>query len=209
MRKLLVLLLSSSAVAALGLLAVDTAPALAAKCHCKRGPRGFTGPRGPAGPAGPRGATGPRGKTGPTGPVGPAPPPGPPPPSLNNFDKLLTTAGEVNAVTVGQFTVSDNEALNGSGCGGVTLTDNSSTGVKYAYSEVNFKANSNIGWQQNNAAGSGGATNFGADNSFTIQAFVQDGTSMLTGTVGDNDAVTPLLANNLQTCVDVGGVAGN
>jgi hypothetical protein len=78
----------------------------------------------------------------------------------------------------------------------------------YAYSEVNFAANTNIGWQPNNAAGSGGATNFGSDNSFTIQAFLQDGTSMLTGTVGDNDGNTPVLANGLETCVDVGGVAG-
>jgi hypothetical protein len=127
---------------------------------------------------------------------------------LTNFNKLLTTAGEVNSVTVGQFTVSDNEALDGSGCGGIMLTDNSSTGVKYSYDDADFANNVNNGWNSGNAAGGGGATNFGADNSFVIQAFLEDGSSMITSTVGDNDDVTPVLANNLQTCLDVGGVAG-
>jgi hypothetical protein len=134
---------------------------------------------------------------------------------LTNFNKLLTTAGQVNSVTVGQFTVSDNEALDGSGCGGIILTDNSSTGVKYSYDFVDFANNTNHGWSSGNAAGAAGATNFGAltgpppgDNSDNIQAFLEDGSSMITSTVGDNDDATPVLANNLQTCVDVGGVAG-
>jgi hypothetical protein len=117
-------------------------------------------------------------------------------------------AGQINSVTVGQFTLSDHENLDGSGCGGVMLTDNSATGVKYAYSFADFAANTNHGWTQDNAAGASGATNFGSDNSFTIQAFLQDGSSMLTGTVGDNDAATPTLPNSLQTCVDVGNLSG-
>lgn len=208
MRKLFALLLSSGAVAAVGLLAVDAAPALAAKCHCKRGPRGFTGPRGPRGPAGPRGATGSPGPAGPAGATGPAGPAGA---GLNNFDKYLTTAGQVNSVTIGQFTVSDNETLSGGGCGGITLTDNSASGVKYAYSYVDFANNQNNGWSAAQSAGSSGATNFGAanvDNSLIVQAVLADGSSMLTGTVGNNDDITTAQANNLQPCIDVGGLAG-
>jgi hypothetical protein len=210
LRKLFALLICSGAMAALGVLATEAAPALAAKCHCKRGPRGFTGPRGPRGPRGsqgPRGATGPAGPRGATGPAGPPSPPGADT-GLTNFNKLLTTAGEVNSVTVGQFTVSDNEALDGSGCGGIMLTDNSSTGVKYSYDFVDFLNNTNHGWSSGNDPGAAGTTDFGADNSFIIQAFLEDGSSMITSTVGDNDDATPVLANNLQTCVDVGGVAG-
>ena len=208
MRKLFVLLVSSGALAAFGLLALEASPALAAKCHCRRGPRGFTGPRGPAGARGATGSAGPRGAAGAPGATGPAGPTGPAGAGLNNFDKYLTTGGEVNSVTIGQFTVSDNETLAGGGCGGITLTDNSPTGVKYAYTEADFAANANSGWSALNAAGSAGATNLGTDDTFQTQAILQDGSSMLTATVGNNDDITSPLANNLQPCIDVGGLAG-
>ncbi len=130
MRKSFVLLLASGVMAAAGVIAVDVTPALAAKCHCQRGPRGFTGPRGPRGPQGPAGARGPAGSNGSAGPAGATGPAGPAGAGLNNFNKLLNTAGQVNSVTVGSFTLSDSEALSGSGCNGVKLTDNSSTGVQ-------------------------------------------------------------------------------
>jgi hypothetical protein len=204
LRKSFVLLLASGVMAAAGVVAVDVTPALAAKCHCKRGPRGFTGPRGPRGPqgpAGPRGATGARGSTGAQGPQGPAGANGG---GLNNFDKTLTTAGQVNSVTVGQFTVSDSEALSGSGCNDIMLTDNSSTGVKYAYTDTDFS-----GFNGDQAAGSAGALDLGTDDgSIVLQAFLQDGSSMLTGIVGDDDDFTPTNANGLTECVDLGGVSG-
>ena len=111
--------------AAFGAIAVDASPALAAKCHCKRGPRGFTGPRGPQGPAGPAGARGPAGPAGATGPAGPAGPSGSA--ALNNFGADLKTAGAVDSVTVGSFTVNIHENPDGSGCSDLTVTNNSSS----------------------------------------------------------------------------------
>ena len=72
MRKVLILLVSSGAMAAFGVIAVDASPALAAKCHCKTGPRGPRGPRGFTGSRGPQGPAGPAGSAGPAGPAGPA-----------------------------------------------------------------------------------------------------------------------------------------
>src|SRR5437588_11201121 len=114
--------------AAAGLVAVDASPALAAKCHCKRGPRGFTGPRGPQGPAGPRG---PQGNTGPAGPQGP--PGTSSSSSLTNFIGYLNTAGQTKSVTVGAFTYSTFENLDGSGCASgvnghdIQITNNSAS----------------------------------------------------------------------------------
>ncbi len=118
MKKLVVLLLSSGAVAALGMIAVDASPALAAKCHCQRGPRGFPGPRGPQGPAGPAGAAGPTGATGPTGPAGAG---------LNNWDSVLKTPGQVESITEGSFTVFDADQVGGGGCSDIQLTNNSTS----------------------------------------------------------------------------------
>ena len=208
MRKSFVLLLASGVMAAAGVIAVDVTPALAAKCHCQRGPRGFTGPRGPRGPQGPAGARGPAGSNGAAGPAGPAGATGPAGPAgagLNNFDKTLNTAGEVNSVTVGQFTVSDSEALSGSGCNDLTLTDNSASGTKYAYTDGDFTS-----WTTGNASGSAGALDLSTDDgSIVLQAFLQDGSSMLTGLVGDNDANAPSNGAVTTTCIDVGGVAGH
>src|ERR1700693_1111926 len=100
-RKLVVLLLSSGAIAALGSLAVEAAPALAAKCHCQRGPRGFTGPRGARGaqgsrgPAGANGAAGAQGPAGPAGAMGPAGATGPAGPGVGTFDNVFTSVAEV------------------------------------------------------------------------------------------------------------------
>jgi hypothetical protein len=203
LRKSFVLLLASGVMAAAGVVVVDVAPAMAAKCHCKRGPRGFTGPRGPRGPAGPRGATGARGANGAQGPAGPQGPAGA---GLNNFNKDLTTAGQVNAVTIGSFTLSDSEALDGSGCNGVLLTDNSTTGVKYDYSQDGDDDT----WTGPEDAGSAGAAAIPTttDEFAVFQAFLNDGSSMVSGFSGDNDDDTTLQANGLQQCVDVGGMSG-
>jgi hypothetical protein len=156
------LLLSSGAVAAFGVLAIDAAPALAAKCHCKRGPRGFTGPRGPQGPQGAKGAQGAQGAQGPAGPPGAAGTPGPAGPAgptgptgpqgagLNNFDANLTTPGQVNSVTVGSFTVSDADAVGGTGCVGIGVTNNSSHG-----GELNADSGGNNGGTTTDALAKG------------------------------------------------------
>lgn len=209
MRKSFVLLLASGVMAAAGVIAVDVTPALAAKCHCKRGPRGFTGPRGPQGPQGPAGARGPAGSAGAAGPAGATGATGPAGPAgagLNNFNKLLNTAGQVNSVTVGSFTLSDSEALGGSGCNGATLTDNNSSGTKYDHAIDG----DNDSWSGPDASGSGGKASIPAttDEFAVFQAFLVDGSSMVSGFVGDNDDDTPTLASGLTECVDVGGMSG-
>lgn len=196
MKKLLVLILSSGAVAAFGVLTLTTAPALAAKCHCKRGPRGFTGPRGPAGPAGPRGATGPAGPAGPTGPAGPAGG------GLSNFDMVLSTPGQVHSVTIGQFTVSDADQTGGTGCLGLSITGNSATQT-YDFAQNKFDTI----WA-NEAAGSTTPIGTGPGDQPLegIMATLKDGSSMVTGLIGDDNA-TALPSGN-KPCINLGGVAG-
>ncbi len=41
-----------------------------------------------------------------------------------------------------------------------------------------------------------------------FQAFLNDGSSMVSGFSGDNDDDTPTLASGLTECVDVGGMSG-
>ena len=201
MKRLVVLVLSSGAMAAFGVIAVDATPALAAKCHCKRGPRGFTGPRGPQGPAGPAGARGPAGPAGPTGATGPAGPAGG---GLNNYDMLLSTPGQVHSVTIGQFTISDADNVGGGGCNGVTLTDNSATQA--------YDMSQPTGWGAYDVDGdwSTGNTNTWKISWDTgagvFQAVLEDGSSMITGTVGDKTLAA--LPSSNKPCVDVGGVAG-
>jgi len=127
LKKVLVLLLSSGAMAAVGVVTIDAAPAMAAKCHCKRGkrgprgprgPRGFTGSRGPQGPAGPRGAQGPAGPTGPQGPAGAN--------GLTTAFNADVPAGSTHIITVGQFVVLLDNSLgsctNNTAFNGVVLT---------------------------------------------------------------------------------------
>jgi len=185
---------------AVGVVLVDATPALAAKCHCKRGPRGFTGPRGPQGPAGPRGAQGPAGPRGATGATGPA---GPGATADTNFNKYLTTAGQVNSVTVGKFTLSDSEALGGSGCNGLSLTEsNSSSTVNYSGATDDDFDGFTDETPTTNLLGSA------TDETVGFQAVMDDGTSMVSGRVGDEDDNTVALSNGLQPCIDVGGIAG-
>ena len=204
MRKLIVLLVSSGVMAAFGVIAVGASPALAKKCHCKRGPRGFTGSRGPAGPRGPRG---------PRGPAGPEPPPPPPPPSsqeLSNFDNTLTSVGQVASVTVGDFTIADvNNFTRNGGCSPATLFGSSA----YVYG-LSQPAGAQ-GYTQN--AMPGGATvtiAFAApppgpnSGSFENQLQAYDGTpSYLTATVGTDTG--PALASGIWPCITVGGAAGS
>ena len=216
-KKVFVLLLFSGATVALGVLAVDVAPALAAKCHCQRGPRGATGPRGPqgsSGPRGPQGAQGPQGQggsRGPTGPqgaagaAGPAGATGPQGQGLNNWDANLTTAGQVNSVTVGSFTISDADALGGGGCNGVTLTDNTTKKYDFAETTTAFAFDTDGDWD-NGVAASTTQTLADLTAGAVFQAMLGNGSSMVSGVVGDNNG--SVQSNGDIPCIDVGGIAG-
>ena len=223
MRKSFILLLSSGVMAAAGLVAVDVAPALAAKCHCQRGPRGFTGPRGPRGsqgPAGPQGPQGPQGPAGnngaagPAGPAGAAGATGPAGPGLSNFDNVLTSVGQSFSVTEGDFTVADvNNATTNGGCSGVTLFGSKAYywnhgGLGSPWSNL-LGSGTSVHVTGPNAVATVGSTGGPAqtgssDNLF--QAF--DGTpSYISGDVGEGDGFTQ--ASGIVACTTVGGVAGS
>ena len=226
MKKLFALLVSSGVLAALAMLAIEGAPAsamrfssdhsatTAAKCHCKRGPRGPRGPRGrqgpqgpqgpqgvegaqgvqgPAGPAGPAGPTGPTGATGPTGPTGPTGATGPAGSTgLTNFNQR-TTGTSTHSITIGSFTVSD--AVTAGVCGGINISDTSAT-LNYEFGEDGnaFSTNITHGTPTQIAANDG--------SSHAFQATLSDGSSGITGLVGDYSSATG------PTCVDLGGFAG-
>jgi hypothetical protein len=211
LKKLVVLLLSTGAMAAFGVIAVDASPALAAKCHCKRGPRGprgprgFTGPRGPQGPAGARGPAGANGANGATGPAGPAGP------GLNNWDGVLKTPGQVQSVTIGSFTISDADAVDGTGCTNISLTNNSSTQTAYYGVSGQISTGSTL---------KSGATNTdfqhgGYYNDANAQGFEPDGSSMFLAFLansGGADAAYPAAAtpepSGNYPCINFGGLAG-
>ncbi len=207
MRKLFVLLLSSGAMAACGVLAVDAAPALAAKCHCQRGPRGFTGPSGPAGPRGaqgPAGPQGPNGATGARGPAGPAGATGPAGPGLTNFDAVLTTVGQSHTVTVGDFTVSDvNNATTNGGCSGIKIF-----GTQTYY---DGSGQYDPGWGTIIPANTSDTIGPAGDLSEVFQGYDLVTPSFITGDVGDSSSTRGAqpLATGVIPCVNVGGVAGS
>jgi hypothetical protein len=228
LKKLVVLLLSSGAMAAFGVIAVDASPALAAKCHCKRGPRGprgprgFTGPRGPQGPAGPAGARGANGSNGATGPAGPAGPAGP---GLNNWDGVLKTPGQVQSVTIGSFTVSDADSVDGSGCTDIVVANNSKSvtaiGTSYYVNDYGYNIKPGNTYVPQDDYGTSDSTGYDAAGYWMtpFQYALQDGSSMITGWVGNsgNSHNSSMVAdNNLgaqqpsgnYTCINAGGVAG-
>ena len=215
----MILLLSSGAMAAFGVVAIDATPALAAKCHCKRGPRGprgprgFNGPRGPQGAAGSPGATGHAGPAGPTGPTGPAGPAGPAGPGLNNWDGVLKTPGQVQSVTIGSFTVSDADAVGGGGCTGITVAVPATDAGNWAEVDDYGRYISSPWTTQNGTSLNPGSTVPSSGTSFAgnvggivFQAVVLDGSSMVSGFVGSANGNTQPSGN--APCVNVGGVAG-
>ena len=218
------LLLCSAALGGFGVLAAGAVSASGAACRCQRGPRGFRGPRGPRGPRGitrshpgPRGFTGPRGPVGPRGPAGPRGPVGPQGAGLDDFDKLMGTAGASNSLTIGSFTVSDTNNPNGRGCAGIVLSVPADTLV----------ANGGPGWSlwetdggtggigettSHQGMGSPGAVTPGTtaitsgtqNNLFS--AVINDGSSMITGNVSDSTIKNP--GNGPGACLDSGGFGG-
>ena len=218
MRKPLVLLLSSGVMAAFGLVAVDIAPALAAKCQCQRGPRGFTGPRGPKGatgargPQGPAGARGANGSAGATGPAGPAGATGPAGPGLNNWDGIITTSGAVMSVTIGSFTISDADKLGGGGCSNIDLTNNSSSqkadvGIG-AFDDLNDTGYGPLAPGASTTSSTVGYLVLPGEVNAMFSAALVDGSSMISGIVGNSGTNASPQANQNIPCINVGGVAG-
>ena len=211
MKKLMLLILSSGAMAAFGVVAVDAAPALAAKCHCKRGPRGprgprgFSGPRGPQGPVGPAGASGPAGPAGSAGASGPAGPAGP---GLNNWDGVLKTPGQVQSVTIGSFTVSDADAVGGGGCTGITVAVPAADAGNWSAVEDYAHHGISSGWLPQAGQTLNGTTpSFNSDTGgIAFQGVVLDGSSMISGVIGSEDGNAQPSGN--APCINVGGVAG-
>jgi len=113
---------------------------------------------------------------------------------------LLNTAGQVNSVTVGAFTVSDSEALGGSGCNGIMLTGPATT-TGYAWSVTSGAA-----LTDNTTTNTKSVTDDGAN--VPLQAVTDSGSSMITGILGDDDFTTTNTPAGLTPCIDVGGVSG-
>ncbi len=212
MRKSFILLLSSGVMAAAGVVAVDVTPALAAKCHCQRGPRGFTGPRGPRGPQGPAGARGPAGANGSNGAQGPAGPTGPAGAAGagGNFDNTLTAVGQVASVTIGDFTIADvNNLTTNGGCSAATLFGSKSYvyGLSQPAGALGYTQASEHGGTSVTiavAASTPGPDTGSFDNQF--QAY--DGTpSYVTATVGTDSG--PALATGIFPCITVGSAVGS
>jgi hypothetical protein len=138
----------------------------------------------------------------------------------------LVTANSVHSVTIGKFTVFDGESPSGTGCNGIKITDNGSvdaglsrgtgdgdTGGDYGnaffFSDVIGPASpatssTDFVAPASETVGIGQGVDFG---NLLFQAILEDGTSMVTGDVGDATSPTAL-ASGLHPCADVGGVSG-
>jgi len=212
MRKLSLLLAAAAVLVVGSAFGITTASAQTAHAaKGKRGPRGpkgatgAQGPQGPAGPAGPTGAAGPAGPAGATGPAGPTGPAGGGgggggTGSLNNFNAVLT-GSTTESVTIGSFTVREN-AVAGL-CSGPTLVDNSAFNAEAAAFGTTTAAPGVNGVPFTLVLAGGGSIPItgvaGQLDTFSIA--LVNGTSQMTGTVGDVS-----LTNN--TCLTTGTVSG-
>ena len=201
--------------AAAGLVAVDVAPALAAKCHCQRGPRGFTGGRGPQGPQGPAGSRGPAGQngapgangsTGPAGPAGPTGPTGPQGPAgssgLTNAFNADVAAGSTHLTIVGKFVLvldNSNGACGGAVYSGVALTTNPPNVTDYRLG---------IGTPENTPAG---ATISAPITPGTVSPLANTGTetTFVAGLTDGSDTIWGQVGSFVKgtDCITIGGAA--
>jgi hypothetical protein len=111
------------------------------------------------------------------------------------------------SVTFGSFTVSDSDQLGGGGCSPITLSDNNAN-VDADYAD-------NAGGGLGHGATPGTPTHSAPQtignragtflNQF--QAVLENGSSMISGNVGNEDGQQ--LANGNLPCINVGGVAGS
>lgn len=212
MKRLLILIASSSALVAFGGLAVDALPASAAKCHCKRGPRG---PRGPRGSRGPTGSAGPTGSTGSGGPAGPTGPTGPTGPGINNWDSYLTTPGQTKSVTIGSLTVFDADRSDTKGCTTLSVRNNSSShnadiGIGLFDSFDDFTVAPGGTFNEASMPPLGPPRLFHPEQwtNVLLTAVLVDGSSMLQGDIGSSGgSATPQPGGNIP-CINMGGIAG-
>jgi hypothetical protein len=125
---------------------------------------------------------------------------------------VINTSGAVMSVTIGSFTISDNDALGGGGCSNIDLTNNSTT------------QNADVGvgaFDDFNDTGYGplapGASTTSSSQGFLVQpgqvnamfsAALVDGSSMISGIVGNSGTDATQQANQNIPCINVGGVAG-
>ncbi|HEY1521562.1 MAG TPA: hypothetical protein VGF70_00995 [Solirubrobacteraceae bacterium] len=116
------------------------------------------------------------------------------------------------SVTIGSFTISDADALGGGGCSDINLTNNSTS------------QNADVGvgaFDDFNDTGYGplapGATTTSNLQGFLVQsgqvnamfsAALVDGSSMISGIVGNSGGQATKQANQNIPCINVGGVAG-
>ncbi len=138
----------------------------------------------------------------------------------------MSTPGQVQSVTIGSFTMSDADALDGSGCTAILLTNNSSS-TNADFSTL-LNANSGLTFGPTGTIATGTANNDEGPSANTIyvsgsfggydtpranrlvnpvQAVLEDGSSMVTGLVGNDNGTAQ--ANSNLPCINVGGVAGN
>jgi hypothetical protein len=109
-------------------------------------------------------------------------------------------------LTVGSFTVTDNDQLGGGGCGDIMVTNNSTS------QKMDYAANLNS--TSYTPIDPGGSVDiqkafFNAttpDFLNPFQAVLQDGSSMITLLVGNDNGTAQ--ANGNLPCINVGGVAG-
>ena len=155
---------------------------------------------------------------------------------MSNWDGVLKTPGQVQSLTIGSFTLSDADAVGGAGCSVITLTNNSSSEnadfsramnaiepTTFGPSGTIHTGNPEVDGNNGPAANSlyvEGTTEWWrgfptAESYFyaepgrflnPFQAALEDGSSMITGLVG-NDNGTQQPSGNYP-CINVGGAAG-
>jgi hypothetical protein len=121
---------------------------------------------------------------------------------LNNFDGTISPPTGIHSLTAGFFTITDTNTS--TGCVGIKLTDTSSSqDFKYVLNNTDsgFPAPATQAWQSG-THGATGVTIAGANTGENVfQAVLDDGTSVITGIVGNFTFPTNM-------CRDLGGAGG-
>lgn len=152
---------------------------------------------------------------------------------MNNWDSVLKTPGQVESITEGSFTIFDSDLTGGTGCSAIQLTNNSASQtaelaftfpydgyvVMMSQALANNPPSYNLAaWANPQITVAPGTTdtNLFADSynsqtpgnelGDTFQAVLDDGSSMMTGQIGNWNGTA--LSNGNVPCVNAGGVAG-
>jgi hypothetical protein len=113
------------------------------------------------------------------------------------------------SVTIGSFTVSDNDAFGGGGCSDINMVNNSTTQT----ADWGLDQYDNFNDQSLAPGASTSTSSFGnlAASGFVNVLFSGaelDGSSMITGIVGNSGNQATQQANQNIPCINMGGVAG-